>query len=317
VRRRRRYRPSQLRRGLTPLHSIALIAGCAVLVLAGGAAMPSDASGSPAAAAANRMTYEDSRAELPNAPDITSVTVSNTDAGRISFAIGGIQRLVEGMLIGIDIDADNNPQTGSQDPLNLGADYAIELVQGNANLFRWDGTSFTRRSNDPPQSTLVFQETTISINAAELGNTSRFNFGIVVITGIRNDPSGNPDFSNAAFDAAPDIGHGFWNYTVRLAPLRLLARSFSITRPVRAGRALTARLVATRSDTGAVVSGGRVACTARIGGSRIAGRGRFVGREARCVWRIPSNARGQRISGSIAVIFEGRRVSRSFTAPIG
>jgi hypothetical protein len=288
-----------------------------MVALAGGAAVPSVASGSTAASTANRQTFEDSRAELPNAPDITSVTVSNNDAGRITFAIGGIQRLVEGMLVGIDIDADNNPATGSQDELNRGADYAIELVQGNANLFRWDGTSFTRRSNDPPQSTLVFQETTISINAAELGNTTRFNFGIVVITGIRTDQSGNPDFSNAQFDAAPDIGHGFWNYTVRVAPLRLLARSFSITRPARAGRALTARLVATRSDTGAVVSGGRVVCRATVGGRRISGRGRFVGREARCVWRIPSNARGQRISGSIAVVFEGRRVSRSFSAPIG
>jgi hypothetical protein len=176
---------------------------------------------------------------------------------------------------------------------------------------------FTRRANDPPQSTLVFSELSISINAAELGNTSRFNFGVSVVTGITTDQSGNFDFSNAQADFAPDLGHGFWNYTVRLAPLRLLARSFSITRPVRAGRTLTARLVATRSDTGAVVSGGRVVCTAVVGGRRIAGRGRFVGREARCVWRIPANARGSRISGSIAVVFEGRRVTRRFSAPIG
>jgi len=288
-----------------------------VLVLAGGAALPSDASGSAAAVAANRMTFEDSRAELPNAPDITSIVVANNDAGRITFTVNGLPRLVEGMLVAIEIDSDNNPATGSQDELSRGADYAIELVQGNANLFRWDGTSFTRRSNDPPQSTLVFQELSISINAAELGSTSRFNFGVSVVTGITTDQSGNFDFSNAQADFAPDLGHGFWNYSVRLAPLRLLARSFSITRPVRAGRSLTARLVATRSDTGAVVSGGRVVCTAVVGGRRIAGRGRFVGREARCVWRIPANARGSRISGSIAVVFEGRRVTRRFSAPIG
>jgi hypothetical protein len=288
-----------------------------VLVLAGGAVLPSDASGSTTAATANRMTFEDSRAELPNAPDITSVAVANNDAGRITFTVNGLPRLVEGMLVAIEIDSDNNPATGSQDELSRGADYAIELVQGNANLFRWDGTSFTRRSNDPPQSTLVFQELSISINAAELGSTSRFNFGVSVVTGITTDQSGNFDFSNAQADFAPDLGHGFWNYSVRLAPLRLLARSFSITRPVRAGRSLTARLVATRSDTGAVVSGGRVVCTAVVGGRRIAGRGRFVGREARCVWRIPANARGSRISGSIAVVFEGRRVTRRFSAPIG
>ena len=293
---------------------------CAGLTLALNGALSSAANAAPAAPSANRATFEDSRGEMANAPDITNVVVANNDAGRITITINGLPRLVEGMLVGIDIDSDNNPATGSQDPLSLGADYAIELVPGSANLFRWDGTSFTRRSNDPPQSTLVFSgtELAVSINAAELGNTTRFNFGVVVVTGIITDPQGNPDFTNAQFDAAPDLGHGFWNYTVRVAPLRLLARSFSLNpRRPQAGRSLTARLVAARSDTGAVVSGGRVVCTASVGGRRIAGSGRFVGREARCVWRIPGSARGARIRGSIAVVFEGRRVTRSFSATIG
>lgn len=293
---------------------------CAGLTLALNGALSSAANAAPAASAANRATFEDSRGEMANAPDITNVVVANNDAGRITIRINGLPRLVEGMLVGIDIDSDNNPATGSQDPLSLGADYAIELVPGSANLFRWDGTSFTRRSNDPPQSTLVFSgtELAVSINAAELGNTTRFNFGVVVVTGIITDAQGNPDFSNAQFDAAPDLGHGFWNYTVRVAPLRLLARSFSLNpRRPQAGRSLTARLVAARSDTGAIVTGGRVVCSASVGGRRIAGRGRFVGREARCVWRIPGSARGARIRGSIAVVFEGRRVTRSFSATVG
>jgi hypothetical protein len=292
----------------------------AALALAFSGALPTAANAASDAAAANRATFEDSRGEAPNAPDITNVVVSNTDAGRITFTINGLPRLVDGMLVGIDIDSDNNPATGTQDPLSAGADYAIELVPGTANLFRWDGTSFTRRSNDPPQSTLVFSGTqlAVSINAAELGNTTRFNFGVIVVTGIVNDSQGNPDFTNAQFDAAPDIGHGFWNYDVRVAPLRLLARSFSLSpRPPRAGRALTARLVVARSDTGAVVSGGRVLCNATVGGRRIAGAGRFVGREARCTWRVPGSARGARIRGSIAVVFEGRRATRSFSATVG
>lgn len=298
---------------------IVVVAACAGLTLALGGALPT-ANAAPAASSANRATFEDSRGEMANAPDITTVVVANNDAGRITITINGLPRLVEGMLVGFDIDSDNNPATGSQDPLSLGADYAIELVPGSANLFRWDGTSFTRRSNDPPQSTLVFSgtELAVSINAAELGNTTRFNFGVVVVTGIITDAQGNPDFTNAQFDAAPDLGHGFWNYTVRVAPLRLLARSFSLNpRRPQAGRSLTARLVAARSDTGAIVTGGRVVCTASVGGRRIAGSGRFVGREARCVWRIPGSARGARIRGSIAVVFEGRRVTRSFSATVG
>jgi hypothetical protein len=292
----------------------------AALALALGGALPTAANAASDAAAANRATFEDSRGEMANAPDISNVVVSNNDAGRLTFTINGLPRLVDGMLVGIDIDSDNNPATGTQDPLSMGADYAIELVPGTANLFRWDGTSFTRRSNDPPQSTLVFSgtELAVSINAAELGNTTRFNFGVIVVTGIVNDSQGNPDFTNAQFDAAPDIGHGFWNYNVRVAPLRLLARTFSLSpRPPRAGRTLTARLVVARSDTGAVVSGGRVLCNAIVGGRRIAGAGRFVGREARCTWRVPGSARGARIRGSIAVVFEGRRATRSFSATVG
>jgi hypothetical protein len=292
--------------------SIAAVAALAAASLVGGGA-------SPAALTANTMTFEDSRAEIPNAPDVSNVVVANNDAGRISFTINGIgNQLGEGMLIGIDIDADNNAATGSTSEFSQGADYAIELFRGTANLFRWDGTNFTRRANDPPQSTLVFNNLTISINAAELGNTRRFKFGVIVITGITNDANGDPDFTNAMFDSAPDVGHGFWEYNVRIAPLRLLARSFSISpRRPRAGASLTARMVAARSDTGAVLTGGRVVCTAVAGGRRISGRGRFVGTQARCVWRVPSGTSGQRVTGSIAVVFEGRRVTRRFSAPIG
>jgi hypothetical protein len=295
---------------------IVAVAACAALPLGAGA-LPS-ASASPAAAQANTTTFEDSRGEIPNAPDITTVVVANNDAGTITWRINGVGRLAQGMLVGIDIDSDNNAATGSQDPFTLGAEYAIQLFGGSADLFRWDGTNFSRRGNDPPQTTLTFQDLTIRINASELGNTKRFNFGTTVITGIVVDANGEPDFTNAAFDAAPDIGHGFWNYTVRIAPLRLLARRFTLTpnRP-RAGRILTGRLVVARSDTGAVISGGRVTCPATVGGRRISGRGRFVGNEARCAWQVPSNARGQRIRGSITVVFEGRRVSRSFTATVG
>jgi hypothetical protein len=302
------------------LRLIGAVAACAVLPLGADGALSPAASASPAAAMANSVTFEDSRSELPNAPDITTVVVSNTDASAISFKlnIAGVTRLAQGMLIGIDIDADNNRATGSQDPLSPGADYAIQLFGGSADLFQWDGTNFSRSASSPPQTTLVFNELTIRINASELGNTKRFNFGTTVITGIVVDSNGEPDFTNASVDFAPDLGHGFWNYTVRIAPLRLVARRFSLTpgRP-QAGRILMARLAVIRSDTGAAVRAGRVTCAASVAGRRIAGRGRFVGNEARCTWQVPSSARGRRITGSITVVFEGRRVSRSFAATVG
>jgi hypothetical protein len=288
-----------------------------VVVALGCTALPfvTAASASPVAATANTATFQDSTGEAPDAPDITTIVVSNTDAGQISFRINGPGSLTEGTLVDILVDADNNLATGVPE---IGLDYAIQLFRGSADLFRWDGTNFTRRSNDPPQTTLTFSNLTIRINAAELGNTTRFGFAAGVTTGITTDSSGELDFSQAKEDFAPDPGHGLWNYTVRIAPLRLLAKSFSLTpRRPQAGRTLTARLVAARSDTGAVLTGGRVVCSASLGGARIAGRGRFIGREARCAWQLPSSARGKRITGSIAVVFEGRRVSRSFAGTVG
>ena len=143
-------------------------AAAAALALALGGALPTAANAASDASAANRTTFEDSRGEAANAPDITNVVVSNTDAGRITFTINGLPRLVDGMLVGIDIDSDNNPATGTQDPLSMGADYAIELVPGTANLFRWDGTSFTR---DDLKSTTITDPA--AVDARLLGDGAR------------------------------------------------------------------------------------------------------------------------------------------------
>jgi hypothetical protein len=293
-----------------------------VAVAVGACVLVPGAVGQVSAPRANTQTFEDSTGERQGAPDINTVVVSNNDAGVISFAINvpGRGALTEDMIVEIIIDSDNNTATGDQDPDNLGGDYAIELFGGNANLYKWDGTTYSRRGADPPQASLIFSGLTVRINAADLGNTTRFNFSTFVATGIVVDRNtGDVDFSNAVADFAPDLGHGMWNYTVRIGALRLNVKSFSLNpRRPAAGRTLTASMTATRSDTGATLAGGQVSCTATVGGKRIAARvHRFSGTQARCAWLVPASARGQRLRGTITVVFEGRRVSRSFTATVG
>src|SRR5687767_4588203 len=133
------------------------------------------------AGASNTMTYQDSTGENPAAPDITTIVVSNNDAGMITFQINIPNRpqLTRDILVDMLIDTDSNPATG--DPDNLGADYAIELFLGEVVLFKWDGTALTRRVGDPPAITLVYSwagGVTIKISAAELGNTKKFGFGV-------------------------------------------------------------------------------------------------------------------------------------------
>jgi hypothetical protein len=284
----------------------------AVLAFAAGGAW---APAATTVSTANSKTFQDSTGERADAPDITTVVVSNTNAGEITFKINGPPRFTDDMLVGIDIDTDNSAATGAPDS---GTDYAIELFGGEANLFKWDGTNFSRRTNDPPQSTLTFSQLTIRINASELGNTTRLGFDVVVITGI-TIVNGDLDFSTARADLAPDPGHGLWNYTVNTVPLKLVAKSYTRTprRPL-AGRTFTTALTVARNDTGAILKGGQVICTATVGGARITARVRkFVGSQARCAWLIPGSARGKPIRGSITVVFEGRRISRSFSATVG
>jgi len=109
-----------------------------------------------ASVAANSQTYQDSTGEDATAPDITTLTVSNDDAGIVSFRINVPNRptLGQDMLFEIWVDTDNNAATGA--PELGGADYVLQLVRGEISLYKWDGTDYTRRFGDPSAVTLNF-----------------------------------------------------------------------------------------------------------------------------------------------------------------
>jgi hypothetical protein len=298
-------------------------AACAALLTATvAAAGPLDAA-SATAATANSATFTDSTGEDPQGPDITTVVVSNNDAGQISFRMNIPNRPTLGadMILEVWVDSDNNVQTGSPDL--GGADYVMQVVRNEIALYKWDGTDYTRRFGDPSAVTLSFSYQggiTIRISANELGNTKRFKFFVVAISGIVVDPvTGDLDGSNSKADVAPGGGAGLYPFEVKTAPTRLVVRSFA-PRPAKpvAGRTLSLRLRAVRSDTGAGVRGGRVICAGRVGGTALrAQSGRFVGTEAVCTWAIPANAKGKTFRGSVTIVFEGLRTTRSFSRRIG
>jgi hypothetical protein len=293
-------------------------------------AVPTAASGAlagpaaPNAVAANSTTYQDSSGENPAAPDITTLTVSNTDAGVLSFRVAIPNRtgsaLPPDMLALLFVDTDANPQTG--DPESLGADYVVQVFAGEAALFRWDGTDFTRRAGDPPATSLIFgyqNGPTLTISAAELGNTKKFGFAFIAITGVTIDPAtGDVDFTNSVADVAPATGAGLYQYEVKITPPTLVVRSLKPTpRAPIAGRSFTLRLVAARSDTNAAVQNGRVTCVARIGNARLRAKvQRVQGGAATCTWNVPPAAKGKTFRGSVAVVFEGLRASQAYSAKV-
>lgn len=309
---------------MRPLTRPVLLLAIAVAVVV----LPTAASGAlsgtaaPTRVAANSTSYQDSAGENPAAPDITTLTTSNNDAGVVSFKVDIPNRptLTQDLLLLVFVDTDANPQTG--DPDSLGADYVIQIFGGEAALFRWDGADFTRRAGDPPATSLIFTYqggVTVTISAAELGNTKRFGFAVIAVSGIVIDPAtGDLDFTNAVSDVAPAAGAGLYGYEVKITPPSLVVRRFTPSpRIPTAGRAFVLRLVAARSDTGAVVQNGRVNCVGRIGNARLRAQvQRVVAGAATCTWNIPPLAKGKTFRGSVSVVFEGLRASQSFSRSV-
>jgi hypothetical protein len=76
-------------------------------------------------------------------------------------------------------------------------------------------------------------------------------------------------------------------------------------------------MVTARSDTGARLQNGRVTCVGRAGNARLrATVARVQGGAVVCTWRIPPNASRRTFRGSVTVVFEGLRASRSYSARI-
>ena len=311
---------------MRPLTRPGILLAIAVAVVA----LPTIASGAlsgtagPKLVSANSTTYQDSSGEDAAAPDITTLTVSNNDAGAISFRVNIPNRptFTQDMLIGLFVDSDNNPATGDTDPLTAGADYAIEIFGGEAALFRWDGSGHTRRAGDPPATSLLFAYQggiTVNISSAELGNTRALRFNVLAFSGITIDPATSDlDFTNAVADIAPAAGAGLYQYELKITPPTLVVKSLKPTpKAPTAGRAFALRLIAARSDTGAVVQNGRVACVGRVGNARLKAQvQRVVAGAATCTWNLPATAKGKTFRGSVAVVFEGLKASQSFSRKV-
>ena len=289
-----------------------LVLGVALL------SMPALALGGDARHASNSATFADSTGEDAAAPDITSVTVANDDAGLITFTVNVANRpaLTADMYFLVFVDSDKNTNTGSTD--SLGADYVIQLIPGAVDLFQWNGTTF---AHAPSQASLTFSYAptgpVIKISAADLNKTKSFNFAVVAAAGFAVDANGNPDFTNEHRDYAPDLGHGFNTYNV-MTKLVLTVTAFTTApKPAKAGRTFSASLAANENDTAGPVQTGTVGCSASVAGKRLIVVTHAVRNGvAVCVWRVPRTAKGRIVRGLITLTVRGTSVTRGFSARI-
>ena len=287
--------------------AIAIALGAALV------ALPANALGSSSRAASNSQNYPDSIGEDAQAPDITSVDVSNDDSGNITFKINVSNRpaFTSDMEFQIALDTDNNPATG--DPNALGTDYLIILDPGQVILGQWS-TSSNGYVVAPSQSTLTYSYdatgATIHINATDLNNTRTLKFAAVAISGQVIDAQGNIDDSNSHADVAPDAGHGFFAYNVTIK-VTLKQTAFTTT-PAKAGKRFSASLGVSESDTNAAITSGTVACKGIVGGVRVSATHSLRNGVATCNWKLPASAKAKLFHGTISVSSHGASLGKTF-----
>jgi hypothetical protein len=281
----------------------------AIALVAALAALPAVALGS------NSQNYPDSIGEDPQAPDITSVQLSNDDTGAITFKVNISNRpaLTSDMELDIFVDSDQKATTG--DTTLNGADYVIQLLPGQVGLYQWNGSDFLFAQS---QTSLTYSYdatgATIHISAADLGGTHGFNFLIGVISGLVVDAAGNVDDTNAHVDVAPDRGHGFFNYKV-IAKVSLTQTAFTVS-SAKAGKVFQVSLAANESDTGGPVTAGTVACSAKLGTVSLRGTHSLANGVATCVFKLPKTAKGKTLRGKLSLTVQGTTLTKTFVAHV-
>jgi hypothetical protein len=250
-------------------------------------------------------TYADAvRDAARGAPELTTVVVTNDDAGAIRFRINVANqpRLARDSTLELFLDTDRNPTTG--DPLSLGADYRFAL-DGASHTFdfaRWDGAQFDSSASSGTVEVWYWSGVSITINRSELGGTGALAFWI------------RARGSDRASDAAPD--RETWAYDLVAGganPPDIDSFSYRV-RPAAPRAGTTWRLVVDRvrlTRTGGAAAPNRWSCAATLGGKPIRGTG-----PGRCTFRLPRSARRKRLAVTITVAYMGEVVTGTLTVRV-
>jgi hypothetical protein len=148
------------------------------------------------ALAANSTSYTDASADGGGAPDVGQTSVSNDDQGTITVKIAVANRtdLAATDEVGLGIDVDQNPDTGSV--YHYGQEVAFAFDGSTLGFFRASSTGDFEEAPAPPslKGSFAAGVATLSFSASDigLGPTSGFNFSVI-------------DSNEVDFDAAPDL----------------------------------------------------------------------------------------------------------------
>jgi hypothetical protein len=147
------------------------------------------------AAAANSVTLADDPNDNPLGPDISSVAVSSDDAGTVTVKVTAPNRLnlAAGDELGVDLDVDQNPETGT---VFYGTDVTIEFDRGVLRYLVAAPSGYFQEGARPASvtGTLDAAGATFTFKAADVGIVSGFNLAVDTFSHL-----------TAGTDTAPEI----------------------------------------------------------------------------------------------------------------
>jgi hypothetical protein len=295
---------------------VALVAVVLALVAAGGA------SGHAQHSWVNSTSFTDPVGDSGAKPDITGGTVSNDDAGKITFTVAFANRpvLSPGDFIEIFVDADNAAWTGNEG-FEYVVDYSFDTSPATSELTHWDGTQYSTVTTATVNGSYTGGTLTLTLSYRALGDTAKLRFFVY------SDSSA--DEEDTDFDDAPH-GNEVFSYQVKIP---LLFDAFKAPAKVKAGKSATAALALTTDDE----AHGGVTCRATIAGKPVRGQGSWVGvllvprispagdvaspfaykAVVFCSWKVPKTAKRKLLKGTMTATKEGLTVTRSFSVRVG
>ena len=279
------------------------------------------------AAASNPIVYQagDTTPDAPGAPDVSTVTVSDTTAGLITLQISFVPGTEHdiGDSYSVYIDSDQNPTTG--DISGAGTDYLLQYdgtEGGGLGLYKWDGkSSYAPVDKTSLQGSFSGDSQYFVIAASELGITDGFNFNVAAAVG--SDAS-----TSSAVDFVPE-GNTNLHYAMQnrvQAAVKLSLSDWEYTTP-HAGKPFVTLLLVKRSDTGAILKGGAtIKCKLAVAGKTVSlySKGfqavpwRTGGSKtaAGCDWHLPAGSAGKGLVATESVTLGTSTVAKSFAYTI-
>ncbi|MBA2641508.1 MAG: hypothetical protein H0U82_01110 [Actinobacteria bacterium] len=239
------------------------------------------------------------------------MTVSNDDAGKLTFAIEipSHQTLPADKEVLVAFDTDRNASTGTA----RGNEFAVFVETNSIGFYRFDQANglYNIVPAVPVAGGYSNGAARIEFNRSALGGVSIFDFES---TARRADGS-------TVDDLAPNTGT--WTYEVKIGPpvtRKLAIRSLNRQpNPPLPGERFTVSATVVRVGWAGRFNGdgnGNGFCAGRIGGRRVEWSGVVSAGRVSCQFEIPASAAGKRITGSIGATDGGAEVTRLFSARI-